>query len=157
MVDEQLIITTREKDGTFLIDLKYRLTPSENMTLDQSAFGGFCVKSRQDGKRTFFDPKGEVQQPKPHHLKPETDWPNAPFYDYTFTLDNGPTAGIAVVNPSSNPPTRWHNLTSIAMINPCIVAEGPVKITKDKTLKLEYRLIVHDGQRPDDVLRLGRN
>ena len=157
VVDEQLMITTREKNGAYLIDLKYRLTPTENMTLDQSAFGGFCVKSRQDGKRTFFDPKGEVQQPKPHHLKPETDWPNAPFYDYTFTLDDGPTAGISVVNPPSNPPTRWHNLISIAMINPCIVAEGPVKIVKDETLKLDYRLIVHDGKRPDDVLRLGRN
>ena len=157
VVDEQLMITTREKNGAYLIDLKYRLTPTENMTLDQSAFGGFCVKSRQDGKRTFFDPTGEVQQPKPHHLKPETDWPNAPFYDYTFTLDDGPTAGISVVNPLSNPPTRWHNLISIAMINPCIVAEGPVKIAKDQTLKLEYRLIVHDGKRPNDVLRLGRN
>ena len=157
VVDEQLMITTREKNGAYLIDLKYHLTPTENMTLDQSAFGGFCVKSRQDGKRTFFDPTGEVQQPKPHHLKPETDWPNAPFYDYTFTLDDGPTAGISVVNPLSNPPTRWHNLISIAMINPCIVAEGPVKIAKDQTLKLEYRLIVHDGKRPNDVLRLGRN
>ena len=157
VVDEKLMITAREKDATYVIDLKYRLTPTENMTLDQSAFGGFCVKSRQDGKRAFFDPKGQVELPKPHHLKPETDWPNAAFYDYTFTLDAGPTAGITVMNHPSNPPTRWHNLISIAMINPCIVAKGPVKVAKDDSLLLQYRLIIHDGARPNVVSTFGRN
>ncbi|MBC19240.1 MAG: hypothetical protein CMJ74_03125 [Planctomycetaceae bacterium] len=156
VVDEQLTITTREKNSIYLIDLEYLLTPTENMTLDESAFGGFCVKSRQDGKRAFFGPQGEVQRPKPHHLKPDTDWPNAPFYDFTFTLNDGTTAGVSVVNSSGNPPTRWHNLISIAMINPCIVTEGPVTIAKDQTLRLKYRLIVHDGQRPDDPSLLGR-
>ena len=157
VVDEELTITTREKDATYLIDLQYRLTPREKMTLDQSAFGGFCVKSRQDGKRAFFDPEGEVKLPKPHHLKPKTDWPNAAFYDYTFTLETGPTAGITVMNHPDNPTTLWHNLASIAMINPCIVAEGPVQVAKGNSLFLQYRLIVHDGTRPETISTFGRN
>lgn len=157
VLDEELTITAREKDATYLLDLEYRLTPTENMTLDRSAFGGFCVKSRQDGKRAFFNPQGEVDLPSPHHLQPETDWPNAPFYDYTFTLDAGPIAGITVISHPKNPPTKWHNLLSIAMINPCIVAENSVKVEKGASLFLQYRLIVHDGPRPNALLPVSGN
>lgn len=148
VLQEECVLTVREKNATFVIDLDFRLVPTENMMIDRSAFGGFCVKSRQDGKPTFFDPQGEVDLPPPHHLKPDTDWPNASFYDYTFTLDSGTTAGIAVMSYPDNPPTRWHNLLSIAMINPCIVATGSVPIKKGESLSLKYRLIVHDGPRP---------
>ena len=156
VLHEECLLTVQEKNTTFVIDFHFRLTPTENMVIDRSAFGGFCVKSRQDGTRTFFNPQGKVDLPPPHHLKPETDWPNAPFYDYTFLLPSGKKAGIMVMSGPENPPTRWHNLLSIAMINPCIVAADSVQIEKGKTLSLKYRLIVHDGPRPEAFSPLSR-
>ena len=95
------------------------------MTLKQTAFGGFCVKARKDGKSAYSDPKGEVKLPNPHHLKPETDWPAAAWYDFTTELAGGKKIGVAVVDHADNPPSVWHNLAPIAMVNPCIVATGP--------------------------------
>jgi len=158
MVDDQAVInevttiTTRELKGVRVIDLQYKLTPTEDVTLKQTAFGGFCIKGRKDGKAYYTDPGGKVDRPNPHHLKPETDWPAADWYDYTIDLAGGKTVGIAVVDHPDNPPTTWHNLAPIAMVNPCIVAPGPVVLKEGRTLKLSYRLVVHDGPPPMNLL-----
>jgi len=39
------------------------------------------------------------------------------------------------------------------MVNPCIVAPGPVEIDQGKTLRLRYRLVVHDGPAPLPALK----
>ncbi len=153
VMEERLSIDVRQMQAVFVIDLHFQLTPTVDLTIDQTAFGGFCVKSRQDGKRVFFNPKGEVKLPSPHHLKPETDWPSSPWYDYTIALDDGKTAGIAVMDHPKNPPTKWHNSLSLAMINPCIVANGPQRVKKGETLSLRYRLVVHDGRTPEKLLQ----
>jgi hypothetical protein len=38
------------------------------------------------------------------------------------------------------------------MINPCIVAEGPVKVKAGAVLMLRYRLVVHDGPTPTKLI-----
>jgi hypothetical protein len=152
-LEEQLTINVQQQEEVFVIDMHFQLTPTTDLTIDRTAFGGFCVKSRQDGKGVFFNPQGKVSLPPPHHLKPETDWPSSPWYDYTIALADGQTAGIAVMNHPENPATKWHNLISIAMINPCIVANGPLKLKKDQTLSLRYRLVVHDGRAPEKLLQ----
>jgi len=152
MIEEATTITAREVKGAYVIDLDFRLTPTSDVTLKQTAFGGLCVKSRKDGKAAYRDPRGEVKLPAPHHLKPETDWPAADWYDYTIQLNSGKTIGIAVLDHPGNPPTVWHNLGAIAMVNPCIVAPGPVTIKKGQPLRLRYRLVVHDGPTPTDLL-----
>jgi hypothetical protein len=38
-------------------------------------------------------------------------------------------------------------------VNPCIVAAEPLKVNKGKTLYLRYRLVVHDGPAPVELLR----
>ena len=53
----------------------------------------------------------------------------------------------------ANPPTTWHNLAPIAMVNPCIVAPGAVSIKKGQTLNLRYRVVAHDGAVPVGLLR----
>jgi hypothetical protein len=121
--------------------------------LKQSAFGGFCVKSRKDGKAVYSSPEGAVTRPAPHHLQPETDWPAAAWYDYTIALTNGKTIGATVVDHPGNPPSPWHNLDVIAMINPCIVAPGPVTLKTGQPLRLRYRLIAHDGPAPPALLK----
>ena len=152
MIDEVTTIAAREAKGAYVIDLFFSLLPNSDVTLRQTAFGGLCVKSRKDGKAAYYDPNGEVKLPAPHHLKPESDWPAQPWYDYTIQLDSGKTVGVAVLNHPGNPPSVWHNLAPIAMLNPCIVAPGPVALKAGKDLWLRYRLVVHDGPTPRELL-----
>jgi len=152
-IEEQLAIAARETESVFVIDLDFRLTPKVDIKLDRTAFGGFCVKGRKEGKAKYLSPEGVAKLPPPHHLKPETDWPAADWYDYVLKLEDGRMIGIAVVDHPGNPPSTWHNLEPIAMLNPCIVAPGEVKIAGRETLRLRYRLVVHDGPAPLPVLK----
>lgn len=152
MIDEATTITARQADGVYLIDLAYKLTPTVDVTLDHTAFGGFCVKARKDGKAEYRGPGGVVTLPAPHHLKPETDWPAADWYDYTTELGSGRSIGIAIVDHPDNPATTWHNLATISMVNPCIVSSGAVELKAGKPLALRYRLVVHDGPTPTNLL-----
>ena len=153
MIDEITFIVARQEKSAHVVDLNYHLTPAMDVTLDKTAFGGLCAKARKDGKGSYYSPSGLVKLPNPHHLKPETDWPAADWYDYTMKLNSGKTVGVAVLDHPANPPTTWHNLGPIAMLNPCIVAPGPVKINKGQTLQLRYRLVVHDGPTPVKLLK----
>lgn len=152
MIGELLKTAARKAKGAYVIDLDYQLRPAVDVTLDQTAFGGFCVKARKDGKGVYTSPAGEVKLANPHHLKPESDWPAADWYDYTVELNSGKTIGIAVLDHRDNPPTTWHNLASIAMVNPCIVAPAPVTVKKGHALRLRYRLVVHDGPAPVELI-----
>ena len=157
-IDERLDIAVREKGGAYIVDLTFRLTPTGTITLDQSAFGGFCIKARKDGTGTYTSPDGIVKLKAPHHLKPETDWPSAAWYDRTIKLKETPlkeiqTIGITIIDHPKNPATAWHNLASIAMINPCIVAPGKVTFSREKPLTLRYQLVVHDGPTPVELLK----
>jgi hypothetical protein len=154
MVEEALALTAREVPGAYVIDLDFQLAPTADLTLKQTAFGGLCAKCLKGCVRVYSSPKGEVTLPDPHHLKPETDWPAADWYDYTTDLASAKTIGIAVLDHPGNPPSVWHNLAPIAMLNPCLVAPGPVTIKKGEPLRLRYRLVVHDG--PVPVERLTR-
>ena len=153
MIEESTTIAARRIEGTYVIDLDFRLTPTTDVTLKQTAFGGLCAKCRKDGKAAYYGPAGKIDLPDPHYLKPETDWPSAAWYDYTIELVGGKTVGIAVVDHPDNPPTTWHNLAPIAMLNPCIVAPGPVTIKAGEPLRLRYRLVVHDGPPPTELLK----
>jgi len=153
MIDEILFIVARQEESAYVIDLNFHITPAMDVTLDKTAFGGLCAKGRKDGKGSYYSPTGLVKLPDPHHLKPETDWLAADWYDYTIKLDSGKTVGVAVLDHPANPPTTWHNLAPIAMVNPCIVAPGPVSIKKGQTLNLRYRIAAHDGATPVDLLK----
>jgi hypothetical protein len=152
VLEETLQITVRERQAAYVLDMEFTLTPRVDVTLDESAFGGFCVKGRQDGEGAFYSSQGRVDLPAPHHMKPDSDWPPAPWYDYVIRLNEGPTVGVAVISHPENPPTRWHNIAGIAMNNPCIVALGPVSWPAAQSQRLRYRLVVHDGPPPVKLL-----
>lgn len=153
MIDEATTITAGTAKDAYVIDFDFRLTPKTDVTLKQTAFSGFCAKSRKDGQATYYNPQGEVKLPDPHYLKPQTDWPSADWYDYTIKLNSGKTIGLAVLDHPHNPKTAWHNLKPIAMLNPCIVAPGPVTVKAGQTLRLRYRLVTHDGPVPTALLQ----
>jgi hypothetical protein len=152
MMTERTSAKVREQDGVYLIDLDYLLTPKLDMTLNHTAFGGFCVRARNDGDSYYATTEGKVQLPDPHYSVPELNWPAEKWYDYTIKLDNGNTIGVGVIDHPDNPPATWHNPRYVWMVNPCIVAAEPVNVKKGKTLRLRYRLVVHDGPTPKDML-----
>lgn len=153
LIEETTLISARQEEGTNVIDLDFRLLPQYDLTLKQSAFGGLCVKSRKDGQAVYTSPEGAVVRPAPHHLQPETDWPAAAWYDYTIALASGKTIGATIVDHPGNPPSAWHNLEVIAMVNPCIVAPGSMTLKAGQPLRLRYRLIAHDGPAPLALLQ----
>ena len=153
MIDSKLHVDVRQQGCANVIDLVYDLEPRADTVIDRSAFGSFCVRCRKDGEITFTGPDGEVSLPWPHYLKPETDWPAAEWYDLAIRLEGGKTVGVAVLDHPKNPPSGWHNLASLGMINPCITAAGPITLKKGEPLVLRYRLVVHDGPAPIDLLQ----
>ena len=131
-----------------VLDLTYTLTPTSDLTLSRWAFSGFCVRTRGDGKLAAYAPAGEVKLPNPSHVKPESDWPAAPWYGYTLKFDDGKVAGVAVIDHPQNPPSLWHNHRDVRMLNPCIVAPAEVKLKANEPLVLRYRVVAHDGETP---------
>lgn len=154
MIREELHAKVRAEPSAkaYVVDLTYILTPTTDITLSRWAFSGFCVRARGEGKVTAFGPGGEVMLPNPSHVKPESDWPAAPWYGYTLKFDGGKdagkTAGVAVIDHPKNPPSLWHNHRDIRMLNPCIVAPAEVKLKADVPLVLRYRVVAHDGETP---------
>jgi hypothetical protein len=130
------------------LDLVYTITVSRNLTLTRWAFSGFCVRVPGNGELACYSPQGLVTLPNPNHLKPETDWPDAPWYAYTLKQADGQEVGVAVINHPTNPPTLWHNQRDARMLNPCVVAPDDVTLKKNIPLVLHYRVVTFDGAVP---------
>lgn len=152
MIRETTEASVRERQGCYVIDLTYALTPLQELTLNHSAFGGFCVRARNDGDSHYASPRGKVSLPDPHYSVPELNWPAEAWYDYTIALTAGKTVGVAVIEHPGNPPSTWHNPRYVWMINPCVVAKGPLTVAQGGPLRLRYRVVVHDGATPVELL-----
>ena len=152
MVVERLQAAFRAGEKANVLDLNYRLTPSEETRLAQWAFSGFCVRTVKEGRVVAHGPDGKVDLPNPNHMMPMSDWPDAAWYAYELTLPSGEEAGVAVVNHPDNPPSLWHNHRETRMLNPCIVAPGEVELAKHKPLTLRYRVVLFDGAVPAELL-----
>jgi hypothetical protein len=152
MIEETLEASIKADSNAYVIDLQYTLTPAADTTLARWAFSGFCVRLRKDGKLQAYGPDGPVAFKNPIHTQPESDWPDAAWYDYTLTLDDGKVAGVAVMNHPRNPPTLWHNHRDVRMLNPSIVAPARVQMKAHQPMILRYRVVVHDGPVPRELL-----
>ena len=152
LVDEDLLLSVFQRGPANVIDMSYTLVPTSDAVLPQGAFGGLCARTRVDGELTFHGPDGVQKLDPPHFLKPETDWPQAAWYDLVNDLNDGPIFGVAVIDHKDNPPTTWHNLAKLAMVNPCIIGSGDVQLKKGRPLVLRYRLVAHDGPVPTDLI-----
>lgn len=149
MVSERLEAHVRQIEGANVLDLTYTVTPSTDITLPRRAFGGFVFRTRIDGEISRFDPDGPVDLPAPHSLEPESNWPPKPWYAYTFDLPEIETVfGGAVIDHPDNPPSTWHNVFTIGLLQPTIVAEGDVQLSADEPLILRYRAVTFDGEVP---------
>jgi hypothetical protein len=152
LLEETDEVVATERDGVYVLDLTYRFAPLVPYVLNQTAFGGFVVQGQKYGDSYFSNASGKVDLPSPHYSYPDGDWPSEAWYDYTIQLkSDGKTVGFAVLDHPLNPPTRWHN--TLWMLNPCITTFGTVTIQPDSPLILRYRIVVHDGPPPTEVLQ----
>jgi len=148
MMDERTTAKVREQSGVLVMDLDYQLTPVVDLALNHTAFGGFCVRARNDGDSRYANSSGKVTLPDPHYSVPELNWPASDWYDYTIELKDGKALGVTVLDHPDNPRATWHNPRYVWMVNPCIVAEKPLALKANQAFHLRYRLIVHDGPAP---------
>ena len=147
VLHEELRTELATREALHVFDLAYSLTAPAELTLSRWAFSGFCVRMRKENVAAW-DPAGAVKLPPPQHTKPESDWPDRPWYAFTLRGNDARQAGVAVLNHSDNPRTLWHNVVSLGMLNPCIVAPAEVKLAPGKSLGLRYRVVTFDGDVP---------
>lgn len=153
MLDEVTRAIVSERDGAYVMDLTFRLTPAVDYLLNKQSFSGFNFQARKDGESYYTTDYGRVTVPDPHYSTPELNWPPAPWYGYVITLKDGKTVGAAVIDHPLNPPSTWHNSRTLWMLNPNIAAMGPITIRPEAPLTLRYRVVVHDGPTPIDVVQ----
>ncbi|MFC1597861.1 DUF6807 family protein [Planctomycetota bacterium] len=153
MMDELNAVVVRRQGDVFVVDLDYRFMPVFDLVLNETSFGGFCVRTRNDGQSYYSTVDGKVDLPDPHYSAPELNWPATDWSDFTIKTDRGKTVGITVINHPKNPASTWHNPRYVWMINPTIVDRGPVKVKAGAVLALRYRLVVHDGPPPVELLK----
>jgi hypothetical protein len=154
MLDESDRVSVSEHDGVYVIDLTYRLTPIADYVLKQSGFGGFAVQERKDGDLFYYStPAGKMTGPDPQYGYPDSDRPDAPWWDLSIApRETGKLIGATVINSPLNPPTWWHNATYLWMLNPAITSMNTYTVPAHTTLTLRYRVITHDGAPPAELL-----
>ena len=152
LMSEKLAVTTRVLPEGHWIELRFTLIPFSPLKVPRAAFGGFCVKAKVGPDAVVTSTAGRVALPAPKHDDPTTGWPDAAWYDYSFTAENGQTAGIAVLSHPSNPPTKWHNIAGIGMLNPCHLMDQGLELKPGQPLTLRYALLAHDGPAPTAAL-----
>ena len=136
-----------------ILDLTYRLAPQGwDLVLNHTAFGGFCVRARNDGQSFYSNAAGRVGLADAHYSVPELNWPATDWSAFEIALTSGKTIGAAVVNHRGNPPSTWHNPRYVWMINPCLTAAGAVTIPERQPLTLRYRVILFDGAVPTALI-----
>jgi hypothetical protein len=152
MLDETTVTRISERDGAFILDFTFTLSPVVDYVLHKQSFSGFNFQGRKDGESYFTNSAGMVQLPNPHYSVPELNWPPAAWYGYVVKVPNGKIVGAAVIDHPSNPPSTWHNSRSLWMVNPVIAALAPYTIKSGSPLTLRYRVVVHDGPTPTAVV-----
>jgi hypothetical protein len=152
VLDESTTAQVHDDGPHRILDLHFRFSSHYDVTINQVAFTGLCVRCRKDGEAYFSDKNGKVALPDSNALKPESDWPPSDWYSYTIALESGKTLAAAVIDHPGNPRSAWHEPRKLAFLDPCITALQPVSIPANQPLSLRYRVVVADGEFSADYL-----
>jgi hypothetical protein len=147
LVLETTFVTLRDVEGIRVVDFDIQLTAQEKLTIAKWAFSGFALRAKKDGIQSVEGPAGGVELKAPSHTKPETNWPDAAWYGFQYK-----DAGVAVAGRPGNPPTTWHVVKGIGLLNPAPQAVAPLVIEPGKPLQLAYRVLAWDGPTPREAL-----
>jgi hypothetical protein len=152
VLEEAATIRASMDQGARVLDLTFRLTPDYDMTINRVAFSGLCFRCRKDGEYAYEDSNGAISLPDSSPMNPDSDWPSRPWYSDTITHPDGKVVASALVDHPSNPPSVWHGVRMLSLLNPCIAARAPVNVKAKKTLTLRYRAVTQDGKFPAGML-----
>lgn len=145
MVSEDLRAGVALLEGGTVLELTVQFSVEAPVTLARWAFGGFGVRLRKNATIQAISAGGVVNRPAPKHTDPGTNWPDAPWYGLHSRYADGRETTVAVVGRSTHPPTSWHVVPEIGLINPSITGPGAVTLTPEKPLVLRYRVMAFDG------------
>ncbi|MEO7318060.1 MAG: DUF6807 family protein, partial [Chthoniobacteraceae bacterium] len=152
VLEETLTASLRREASANILDLTYSLQPKADVRLARWAFSGFCARLRKAGDVTISNPAGVVTLPNPAHDKPDTNWPDAPWYAATWKNPDGAAVGLAVVCGASPFPKTWHNHRDLRMVNPAITGPGEVVLRANEVADFRYRVVAFDGEVPIELL-----
>lgn len=147
VLGERVTLTVSAAPGCHVVDYEFKYTVGgrKDATIAQNPFGGFCYRALPRGEALVSGPEGEVNLPNSVFDQPDKNWPASKWYDLSYRSAEGVINGVTVMDHPNNPPSTWHVVRSIHMLNPCIVAEGPHTIHFGEPLYLRYRVVAHDG------------
>lgn len=152
VLDETLSASLQRTAGANVLDLTYTLVPVADVTLTRWAFSGFCVRYPKLGEAVLHAPSGVVTLPDPAHDRPDSNWPDGPWYAATWSTDTGASVGVAVVPRGAHPAQNWHNPRGIRMLNPAITGPSAVILKAGTTTRLSYTVVAFDGVVPAALL-----
>lgn len=154
VLTEEVSVSITQEDGATHVSFIARLTAPAEVRLAPSAFGGFAVRTRADGKPVAIGPEGDAPRPAADPSQPNTNWPDAPWRGLRLQWGADKSATVVVVGRHTNPTTTWHVVPSNGLLNPCITASNEVRIPPDQPLLLRYRIMAFDGA--PDIARITR-
>lgn len=152
VLQEATTIRASMDQGARVLDLTFRLTPDHDMTINRVAFSSLCFRCRKDGEYAYADPNGAIALPDSSPTNPDSDWPSRPWYSDTITHPGGTVVASALIDHPSNPPSVWHGVRMLSLLNPCIAARAPVAVKAKRSLTLRYRAVTQDGAFPAGML-----
>jgi hypothetical protein len=145
---ERRTIAWRAREDACQIDWQTELTAMGQTLLDRTpyttwgGYGGLTFRGTRGLDRTrFLTPKGERET---------MTGERAPWCDLSGRLDGGArlTAGVAFLDHPSNPrhptPVYGHR-PPVNFLNAAFLFHEPCLLAEHATLRLRYRVLVHDG------------
>ncbi len=150
VICERRTWTVRPGADATVIDFETELVPTRDVTLDRTeyttwgGYGGIAFRgspSWHPDRRLYGDTVTDGR------LLGET----GPWAAMDGPVDGGigRTAGIAIFDHPDNPnhPTPWYTGSGAGnFLNAAFLFHGPMSLAKGATLRLRYRLLIHDGR-----------
>ena len=145
-----LAFSAPRADGSYTIDWDATFTVGESdVTLDrtppQRTSGGYAGLSLRFPKGTkgwkFLTSEGARTAAKGNGLP-------ARWADFSGPSKPGPVAGITVFDHPGNPrhSTLWYLNESLTYFSPALIYKQPMTLKAGATMRLRYRILVHEGQ-----------
>ncbi len=156
VLKERAWLAARLVSGVHVVDLRCELSAfgTKDVQLLPWAFAGLAFHARRVADETvsFHSPEGEVKRSPPRWNNPERNWPPAAWYDLLLTTKQDTACGAAMMAHLANGTSTWQAYYALRMLNPNANATHPITVKPNKPLILRYRLVIHDGCPPVDIL-----
>jgi hypothetical protein len=147
---EERTITWRERVDSYAIDWETTLTATAEALLDRTpyttwgGYGGLTFRATRGLDKTrFLTPDGERERMRGEF---------APWCDVSGRIDGGAdlSAGVCFLDHPSNPrhPTPFYGQPPSAnslTLNAALLFHEPMRLAAGETLRLRYRVLLHDG------------